>query len=71
MTTAQLVVSSFLAPTALSWSSNWAWGLPLIVLTVVIHVMGLGFIKEKAFSISSRTSRRRHHSTASLMVLVT
>jgi hypothetical protein len=27
-----------------TWSEDWAWGLPLIVLTVVIHVLGLGLI---------------------------
>jgi hypothetical protein len=26
------------------WIGNWAWGLPLIVLTVVIHVCGLALI---------------------------
>jgi hypothetical protein len=29
-----------------NWSGNWAWGLPLIVLTVVIHVLGLGVIRQ-------------------------
>ena len=37
-----------------TWSSNWAWGLPLIVLTVIIHVLGLLVIKEKAQSIENR-----------------
>jgi hypothetical protein len=27
-----------------TWSANWAWALPLIVLTVVIHVCGLAII---------------------------
>jgi hypothetical protein len=31
-----------------AWSSNWAWGLPLIVLTLIIHVFGLLLIKEQA-----------------------
>jgi len=30
-----------------AWSGNWAWGLPLIVLTVVMHVCGLGLINER------------------------
>jgi hypothetical protein len=29
---------------ALSWNGNWAWALPLIVLTLVVHVIGLGLI---------------------------
>jgi len=28
-----------------SWSGNWAWGIPFIVLTVVIHVAGLDVIR--------------------------
>jgi hypothetical protein len=28
------------------WSANWAWSLPLIVLSVVILVIGLGLINE-------------------------
>ena len=37
-----------------AWSSNWAWGLPLIVLTLVIHVFGLLLIKETAERIWKR-----------------
>ena len=29
------------------WSSDWAWGLPLIVLTVLLHVSGLGLISQR------------------------
>ena len=28
------------------WNADWAWGLPLIVLNVVIRVIGLGLINE-------------------------
>jgi hypothetical protein len=38
-----------------TWHVNWAWGLPLIVLTVVIHVLGLGLINEQ---IVTRMSHR-------------
>jgi len=35
-------------PTNLApWLGNWAWSLPLIVLTVVIHVWGLALVGEK------------------------
>lgn len=33
------------------WKANWAWGLPLIVLSVVIHVIGLGLINESVVRI--------------------
>jgi hypothetical protein len=29
---------------ALSWNGNWAWALPLIVVTLVVHVVGLAVI---------------------------
>jgi hypothetical protein len=29
---------------ALSWNGNWAWALPLIVLTLLLHVVGLALI---------------------------
>jgi MFS superfamily sulfate permease-like transporter len=43
-----------------SWSADWAWGLPLIVLTVVIHVLGLGTISHKATRASEGIFERRH-----------
>jgi hypothetical protein len=41
------------------WSSNWAWGLPLIVLTVVMHVCGLGLIHERVSHVLSGAVERR------------
>jgi len=32
---------------ALSWDGNWAWALPLIVLNLVLHVVGLGLINTR------------------------
>jgi hypothetical protein len=29
------------------WNGNWAWSLPLIVITVIFHVTGLVFINER------------------------
>jgi hypothetical protein len=42
----------------LAWSGDWAWGLPLIVFTVLIHVGGFGLLSRKALNASSRTIRR-------------
>ncbi len=39
-------VSSFFVVDPVSWSADWAWGLPLIVLTVLIHVSCLGLISQ-------------------------
>ena len=41
------------------WEANWAWGLPLILLTVVIHVFGLALINDGVVRTLLRTSRRR------------
>jgi len=49
------------------WRVNWAWGLPLIVSTVVIHVLGLGLMDQRAVRILSRMER--HHPTV-VFVLV-
>src|ERR1700742_2383942 len=37
-----------------AWNANWAWSLPLIVLNVVIHVIGLGLINESVVRVSER-----------------
>jgi hypothetical protein len=52
-----------------TWRGNWAWGLPLIVLTVLIHVLGLGLMMQTAVRISSRTIQRRHPTAVFVMVI--
>jgi MFS superfamily sulfate permease-like transporter len=51
---------SFAEP--LTWTADWAWGVPLIVLNVVIHVLGLGLMSERAIRISGNM-RPQHHPT--------
>ena len=41
------------------WTADWAWSLPLILLTVVIHVFGLGLINERVVRGLSRSIDRR------------
>ena len=41
------------------WGANSAWGLPLILLTVVIHVFGLALINDGVVRVLRRTTRRR------------
>jgi len=43
-----------------SWDQNWAWGLPLTVLNVSLHVIGLGFINAKIIEIVGLIENRRH-----------
>jgi hypothetical protein len=52
-----------------AWSTDWAWGLPLIVFTVVLHGYGLGLLsKEVNFRLSSR-EELRHPSYISIYVI--
>jgi hypothetical protein len=38
-----------------TWGANWAWGLPLIVLTVIFHAYALGLLnKEAALRLNSK-----------------
>jgi hypothetical protein len=41
-----------------TWSANWAWSLPLIVLTVVLHVFGLLLINQKVENVENRVVER-------------
>jgi hypothetical protein len=50
------------------WRNDWAWGLPLIILTVVVHVLGLGFVNLKGVEFFSR--RRDHGHPTALFALV-
>ncbi len=37
------------------WTANWAWGLPLIVFTVILHSYSLGLLNAQ---VSARLNRR-------------
>ena len=52
-----------------AWTADWAWGLPLIVVTVVMHVFGLGLISQKAALAINRNLDRRYP-TVAFMVIV-
>ena len=60
---------SFLVTNPLSWRADWAWGLPLIVGTVIIHVFGLGLIRQRTARFSNRSIERRHPTAAFAIVM--
>jgi len=60
---------SILAAGIANWSADWVWGMPLIVLTVIIHVLGLGFISKNAMDVSTHPIRRRRPVLLFAMVL--
>ena len=52
---------------AAEWGADWAWGLPLVVLTVVIHVLGLAMIRRRVV----KATRKEHHPAAFFAVMMT
>ena len=42
------------------WAVDWVWSLPLVVLTVLIHVFGLGLFNERIIPEMSRVVERGH-----------
>ncbi len=48
----------------LTFLADWAWGVPLIVMTVVIHVVGLGLMGQRAVRVSTRLMGHRHPKAA-------
>jgi hypothetical protein len=53
----------------LSWHADWAWGCPLIVLTVIIHVLGLGYLIQRVIDVYSETIKRRYPRIAFAVVI--
>jgi hypothetical protein len=51
------------------WSADWMWGVPLIVVTVIIHVLGLGFLSRKAIQIHGNRKKPRLATIDSAMVI--
>jgi hypothetical protein len=55
--------------TVINWGMDWAWGLPLIVLTIVFHAFGLGFINKRIAFMLGGAGRLRNQSTAAIFVM--
>jgi hypothetical protein len=45
------------------WGIDWAWGIPLTVLSVVIHVIGLGLFNVKIAEVLNVARSRPHFTT--------
>ncbi|HEY1980126.1 MAG TPA: hypothetical protein VGH13_08555 [Xanthobacteraceae bacterium] len=45
---------------AAAWNGNWAWSLPLIAVTVMFHVIGIGMINVRVIQISNLMRGHRH-----------
>jgi hypothetical protein len=62
---------NFLAVDPMGWSGDWIWGLPLIVLTVIIHVAGLGFTGKRTVRLSGGMLERDHPTLVFVMIVAT
>jgi hypothetical protein len=58
MSIAQAALSFFTEVRA-PWLADWVWSCPLIVVTVIIHVLGLGLISQKALPIHKNIKHPR------------
>jgi hypothetical protein len=55
-----------------AWSNNWAWGLPLIVLTVLVHAFSLVVIRDRVvLELPLRLRARRSEFVLALLMIVT
>jgi hypothetical protein len=54
---------------ASAWDGNWAWSLPLILVTVIFHVIGLVFINERVIRAKRFLANRRSFVVGLSMVL--
>jgi hypothetical protein len=44
---------------AAAWDGNWAWSLPLILITVIFHIISLVFINERVIRAKRFVAKRR------------
>jgi hypothetical protein len=51
------------------WSNNWLWALPLIVLTVILHVSVLGLINTRVVAALKKYRDRRHFMLSFVVVM--
>jgi hypothetical protein len=58
----RIAAAAFALPGAnpFGWGAAWAWGLPLIVLTVSLHVVVLGVTSKKFIDFASGRLQGRH-----------
>jgi hypothetical protein len=54
---------------ASAWDGNWAWSLPLILITVIFHVIGLVFVNERVIGSKRFLAKRRSFLIGFSMIL--
>jgi hypothetical protein len=51
------------------WNGSWAWALPLLAVTVIVHVIGLGAVNVRVLRLLMLVRRRRHFVSAFALVM--
>jgi len=59
----------FLVDVRAPWRSDWIWGCPLIVITVILHVLGLEWIGNRAVAVHNNLRKHGHATTSSAAVI--
>jgi hypothetical protein len=54
------IALNFLLHDQSAWGADWIWGCPLIVLTVILHVLCIGYINQKAVLMHGRMISPRY-----------
>ena len=63
-------MASIMEPvTVINWGADWAWGMPLIILTVIFHAFGLGLIGKRVTSTLEGERWLRNPSAVSIFVM--
>jgi hypothetical protein len=57
---AYAALSVLLEEAHMTWHADWLWGCPLIVLTVIIHVSGVGYLSQRIIQVYGDTMKHRH-----------
>jgi hypothetical protein len=70
MRIAQAACAIFVDNQPFAWRADWAWGLPLIVLTVLIHVAGLLAISQRVVHGNVSRTIERHRPKISFVVVL-
>ena len=51
------------------WNGDWGWALPLIVVNVILHVLGLGFVNARVIQALSFFKDNRNYLTIFALVM--
>lgn len=54
---------------ASAWDGNWAWSIPLVVLTLIFHVIGLGLFNVLLIRAFPAADERRHSDLTFVIVM--